>query len=156
MIELADITIICEDIEKVREIYYSKIFENFKVINDTQNYEVDYFCNLPTLSIGNTHVMKVHPNISKNKFLRRLKSKKVDAVVVDGVSVPSDRYLVFLSLDALMDYVIEKDEEFTFAKDSIEDDNVEKLVEQRRMELFNKTKEPRYLPESLKTIFMVF
>ena len=116
-------TIVCNDIVKLREIYFKKFLNATYIVDMTDEEKVYEIAKdkLEIMQISTTVILSVNESFSVEDILGELKAHKLNAIVLENLATTYDKkYIGFKTLDELVDFVINGNKKFKFVSETAE------------------------------------
>ena len=116
-------TVICNNIEKLREIYFNKCVnaEYIVDVSDVKNICEIAKNELKIMQICDAVVLSVNEFCSVEDMLGVLKSHNLNAIVLENSATTYDKkYIGFKTLDELIDFVVNEKKKFKFIDSTAE------------------------------------
>jgi hypothetical protein len=110
-------TIVCNDVAKLKEIYVDKFVNAAYVIDITDEDNIYEIAKdkLEIMQINDTVILSVNEFCSVKDMIGGLKAHKLNAVVLENLATTYDKkYIGFKTLDELIDFVINGNKKFKF------------------------------------------
>ena len=117
-------TIVCNDIFKLREIYFNKFVNVTYIIDITDEEEIYEIAKdkLKIMQISATVILSVDEFCSIEDMLGELKAHDLDAIVFENLTTTyNQKYIGFKTLDELIDFVINENKKCTFMRNTADE-----------------------------------
>ena len=114
-------TIVCNDIEKLKKIYFDKCVNVEYVVNITDEENICEVAKneLEIMQISDTVILSVNESYSVEDMLEELKVNGLNAIVLENSATTYDKkYIGFKALEELIDFVINENKKFKFISDT--------------------------------------
>lgn len=152
-------TIVCNDIDKLRKIYFDKCVNAEYIVNITDEKKIFEIAKeeLEIIQISDTVVLSVNELCSVEDMLRELKINGLNAIVLENPATTYDKkYIGFKTLDELINFVINENIKFKFIDSTANElsTNSNEKTSSLYTKLYEVSDDTNILPEDVKEMFI--
>lgn len=120
MNQLKNMTIVCNEIIRAKALYIKSRFTDKNKYVIYENSEIKS-SEIKSLDIGNTCILKTEKLDTPKDVIGFLKLKKINAIVLDNsIDMFEEKYLIFDTLNELIEHIIEKQKNYELFEETIE------------------------------------